>query len=220
MKQILIAVIVLFNLNNLSAQKIQVSEGKLVTSFGEMDAYEVWIPKCEEDKIEKSFEKWLKNHDGEVTNKKGEVSATKVVFKEFYQTPVNIYASLKESGNDVKLLGSIDAGAGFSSIKSQPELHQNFKNVIRNFAIAEAKEAALSRLNDEQKKLEKANNDLADLKKEKEHLQKDIDDCNLTIEKNKKLILTNDSDQTTKISEISGQDQKVKNLQGELDGIQ
>ncbi len=37
MKQILIAVIVLFNLNNLSAQKIQVSEGKLVTSFGEKE---------------------------------------------------------------------------------------------------------------------------------------------------------------------------------------
>ncbi len=220
MKKLISVLFVLLISEFISAQKISVNESKLISSAGEMDAFEVWVPKCNVDDIEKSIEKWLKSHNGDVSNKKGEIAATNVVFKEFYQTPVTVYSKVEQSGSDVKLKMSVDAGAGFASIKSQPDLYLKFQTAIRNLAVTEAKDAAQKRLDTEQKQLDKLNGDMSQLKKDKEHLQKEIDDCNATIEKNKQSIQTNDGNQTTKTSELGAQDQKVKQLTDELNGIQ
>jgi hypothetical protein len=219
MKKLVLATLLIFLSPLIKAQQVTVTDCKLTTSIGEMDAFQIFVPKCDADDFEKAMEKWLKKHGGDVSNKKGETKTINVLFKEFYQTPVIIYTKTEASGENLRLKVSVYAGVGLPAISLQADLYQKFKDIFKAFCVEQAKAAAQARLDDAQKQLTILNSDMSKLKKDNASLQKEIDDYNASIDKDKKAIISNNSNQDKKASDIKGQGQKVIDLQTELSGI-
>lgn len=207
MKNIASLLILLFVGFNTFGQKIKVGIEQATMSEGSHSAYAALLPKVEEKDAEKAWKKFIKSYDNEnIQSRSNEVFADNVVISELSATPIDIYATFKETKEGTKMMVFFNMGGTY--LNNSNENSSFAQTMVRNFAVQTSSEAINEVIEDQGKELVKLEKDLDKLVKTKNDLENEIEDCKKTIENNTSDIEKNIKDQEDKKQEIEAQKQK------------
>lgn len=169
---------ILLSLNS-SAQKVTVEEVKETFSMGTATCLKVFVPYTEKDRVTKEWKRILKDLQSKVDDNKGTIFADNCVIKEFGTGTVDVYSKV----DDLKEVGSIlyvayDFNGGYISSDNYPDKISSAKTILLNHAKTWSMKTATDMVENENKKLNKLNN-------QQKNLEGDNKDLKETIEKNK-----------------------------------
>ncbi|HBF87099.1 MAG TPA: hypothetical protein DDX39_00545 [Bacteroidales bacterium] len=195
---------IFFGISN-AQRKIVVSEKNFSFVSGNQNSLVVNIYEADEDLILKQWKKLMKDYDAKVSSKK-EVFADNALIKNLSPNTVDVYAvTEKNQDGDFNLVVAIDLGGAYLSSSSHPDKYKTAERVIYDFAVETTKEAIKEQVKEQEKNLEKLQSEAAQLVKDKENLQKSIEDYKAKILQAEEDIKTNEKSQTDKTKEIENQ---------------
>jgi len=200
----------------------ELNEMNRLMSKGQKNSFSVVIDGLSKKDIEKSWGKYIKNHDtkSKWDKKKKEYFADNAKINEISDNTIDIYAQLNEAGDRVELTVWMDLGGSFLSTEDHPQIVKEGEAFILKFATNMEKKRVDNFRKREEDKLGDLQGDLKDLQKDKGKLEKSIEDYEKKIEEARKKIETNVSNQSTKEEEIKVQEayvEKVKEIKTQLE---
>jgi hypothetical protein len=193
-------------------KKMSVSESTQSIADGKNNALVIILFEIEEDEVQKSWKKQLKDF-GKVKTKKNtfyvdEASHKKMGDKVFY-----LHSFTEKTKEGIKLVVAIDLGGAFLNSKDHKEQFNFMEKYLHDFAIDAVKESIEDKQKEAEKVLGKMEKDLKGLEKDKDKLESDIKDYEKKIEKAKKDIEKNEKDQKEQQKKIEEQKKAVSEIE-------
>ncbi len=200
----------------------ELKEMDRLMSQGQKNSFSVVIDGLSKKDIEKSWGKYIKNHDtkSKWDKKKNEYFADNAKVRDISDNTIDIFSQLNEVGNRVELTVWMDLGGAFLSSNDHPQKVKEGEAFILKFATNMEKKRVDNFRKREEDKLGDLRGDLKDLQKDKGKLEKDIEDYEKKIAEAKKKIETNVANQSIKEEEIKVQEvyvEKVKEIKTQLE---
>lgn len=206
---------------SLNAQEIKTREGNEKFSSGSHEAIITTIYEGNLDDVISEWKSILKDFKHEKVKASGdEIFGDNILIKDWGNNPVDIYTRFEENKGDrsIKMMVAVDLGGAY--LKSSDKDKQKFiEKLMREFAVKMTKVpleknvkvavAALDKLEDNQKDLEKENKNLKD----------DIENYKSKIKKAEEDIKKNDEAQAKKKAEIDAQKKVVDGAKKKLDDV-
>ncbi len=194
-------------------------------SKGQKNSFSIVIDGLSKKDIEKSWGKYIKDHDtkSKWDKKKKEYFADNAKVREISDNTIDIYSQLNEAGDRVELTVWMDLGGAFLSSYDHPQKIKEGEAFILEFATNMEKKRIDNFRKKQEDKLGDLKGDLKDLQKDKGKLEKDIEDYEKKIAEARKKIETNVTNQGTKEEEIKVQEayvEKVKEIKTQLENKQ
>lgn len=227
---IVLTLVLLFSVVNVNAQddlsnysfNPQSKEMDRLMSKGQKNSYSVIIDGVSKKDIEKSWGKYIKDHDAKSKwNKKTkEYLADNAKISEISDNTIDVYSQLIESGKRVELIVWMDLGGAFLSTYDHPQKAQNGEAFIIKFATEMEKKRVDNFRKQQEDKLGDLRGNLKDMEKDKGKMEKDIEEYEKKIEEARKKIEENVANQATKEAEIKAQEEyvnKVKEIKAGLE---
>lgn len=190
-----------------TAQKINVKDGSHKFSSGSHNAYTTTIYETSLDEVESKWKSFLKDFKNEkVKSDKGEIFGDNVVIKEWGNNPVDVYATFEEdkATKTVIMHVAFDLGGAYLS-SAEGDKHKSAEKMIKEFAIKTTRESMADKVKDFEKILSKLEDSQKDLEKANKNSKSDIEDYKGKIKKAEDDIVKNESDQAKKKAEIDAQ---------------
>lgn len=186
-------------------------------SKGMQNGYEVMVPEVTLRSVKSDFGKYLrKDSKGKLKEEDGEGHMTMAVNKNISPNPFTVYYRLLESESGVRINAFFadNDSASFYSTAVNPDQSSAIKKYLKDFAVKEYKEVVSDELESQKRKQKSFEGELESLIKSKQRSEKNISEAKRTIENNKKDIVLNNQQDTTKAAEVIRQKQVVASLRG------
>lgn len=200
----------------------ELKEMDRLMSKGQKNSFSIIIDGVGKKDIEKSWGKYMKDHDtkSKWDKKAKEYLADNAKIEELSDNTIDVYSQLIESGSRVELIVWMDLGGAYLSTYDHAEKAQKGEAFIIKFATDMEKKRVDKFREKEEDKLGDLRGNLKDMQKDKGKLEKDIEDYEKKIEEARKKIAENIANQSTKEIEIKTQEayvEKVKVIKAGLD---
>lgn len=194
------------------AQKISVSTTSEKFSTGKQDAIMANVYEADIDKVVEAWKDFLKNFKNEkVKGSKSEVIGDNVLFTDWGNNTVDVYAVFKEQKKDksIEVIVAFDLGGAYLNSSTDSDKFQKAKKMLQEFAAKTTKDALTNLIKDEEKAQSKFEDKEAKLEKENKSLNEDIKEYEQKITKNQKALIKNESDINQKKREVDAQKKVV-----------
>ena len=200
------------------AQTVAVVPTEREMSLGAFPAFAVRLQGIEADDALDALEDYLDDKGAKADEKNDEVKAIEYEPKDLKPTVFTLYArSSKEKDGSQVYLWAND-GAQFVAPGHPAAAH--FEKELKAFAVAEIRKPYEKLLKDSERALEKQTEERVSLERDRAGWQKDIDDCNKTIQERQSKLKDSESTvakTTEREKELQNETQKLKQ---QIDGIQ
>ncbi len=218
----------------LFAQTIR--ETMLAMSQGTHNALVTELPTMDLKEINKKWEKHIKQFDGKIKidKKRGEILTDNCIIKEIGgNNTVDVYAAFTQNNNVIQLAVWYDLGGAYLSSQAHPAKYPAAEKVLTEFSAIIARSLVESELETEIAKQNELSNHLKNLSKDKNTLEKQIENDKKAIEDakekiakweeaielNKNKVEQNKQQQDTKQRELEIQMEKVKTVKNKLEAM-
>ena len=211
MKRFLLPILVLFS-SSVFAQSM-VTESVVAIDGKSRNSLAIIVKDGKADDVKKAWKKQLKDLKGKVSDKS-------IIFGDDCQNKAmgdntfDVYSTVEDLGDQgIRLVAAFDLGGAYLSTADHPDKYPAAEQIMRRFAIGQAKEVVKGEIDASQKILKGFEKELSGLEKDKKKLEKDIEDYQKKIEEAKVAIEKNVSDQANKKTEIEGLKATIKDLE-------
>lgn len=196
----------------------QINEGASSMSKGNENAFTLELRQTQEKEISKAWEKFIKGYKGKVKKdkKSGEILADDCQIKEMSSNTVDVYSSVRQSGENTILTVWYDLGGAFLNSGMHGDKIPVVEKMLKEFAINVDIAAVEEDLKNQEKTLKNLEKDLKGLEKDKEKSENEIAKCEKKILEEKESIKVNLTDQKNKTSEIEAQRKVVEEIKSTL----
>ena len=196
---------------------IEIIEEETEMSQGFKNGYSVVLPTESLKDVEKELRKRFATYKGKVSgNSKTEIFFDDANIKALSENTTDVYVKLFEVANGIKLNVFYDLGGTYLNSAEHSEKSEQAKGMLRNVAIEVQRGMVEERLKDEEKKLEKRNDELKSLIKDNEKYHDKISQAERDIERLKKDIADNELDQERSREDIQRQKDVVSKIEDAL----
>ncbi len=219
MKTILTSVAIILSINLFAQKDIDVEEKNGEFSLGKENGFSVDIPEADVDDVMKGWKEEMKDYKAKVSDKKDEMFADDAEMEELGVNTADIYAVFKETEEGMNMIVFVNLGGAYLSSSLHGDQAKFMEELIRKFAIEEAKDAIEEQIDAQDKILSGLESDQKSLEKENEDLHHAIEDYNDKIKKAEGDIKTNEKNQTDKKAAIEAQKTVIESVKKKLDGI-
>lgn len=207
--------------SSIFAQKnVDVMERNAPMSLGARNGFSVTFEGMSKKDLKDRFDEFVEQYGKKVTLTevtKTEYLVNDVTVKTISETPIDIYLVFDETKSGTTVTGFFDMGTQFMSSALQPVKYKDAENFMRRFAWRIEKIRIQDELVEANKLLQKRNDEQKALEKENASLNKDISDCNASIDKAKSQLSENEKNQDAKKKEITDQKKNTDAISTELD---
>lgn len=218
-KTLLSLVMGVITLSAVGQKKIEVRESNENIGGGSHNALTVMIYIEDQDYVEKQWKSKLKDMNGKVSSKK-EIFADDCSVKAMGENTFDVYSRVEiVKGEGVKLIVGVDLGGAYLSSREHGEQFKYIKEVVHQFAIDVTKKKIGDELHDQEKVLSKIEGEQKDLEKDNSSLKSDIESYKEKIKKAEADIKTNEENQKKKKEEIEAQKKVVEAVKAKLSSI-
>ncbi|HZG00985.1 MAG TPA: hypothetical protein VEY71_08280 [Chitinophagales bacterium] len=200
------------------AQTVSVAPTEREMSLGAFPALSVRMDGIEADAALEEMEDYWKDKGARTDERNDELKATEYEPKELKPTVFTLYArsSKEKDGSQVYLW----AHDGVQFVAKDHPAFAHFENQLKAFAVAEMRKPYEKMLKEAERALEKTTEERVSLERDRTGWQKDIDDCNKTIqEKQSKL-----KDSETTVAKTADREKELQSdtqkLKQQIEGIQ
>lgn len=171
-----------------SPQEIRMHEDRMEINDGTHPVLVVFVPAGKKDEIEKRWRKKVKKW-GNKRNNDDPTFVDDAENDDITEDPFDLYARVKKTDKDgVRLINAIDLGGAYLTSSDHPEIFENFREIVREFAVEKSIEAYEVRIEEESDKLDDIEDDHEDLQDEKEDIEETIEEKKAVIEEAKEAI--------------------------------
>ncbi len=200
----------------------QLKEMDRLMSKGQKNSFSIIIDGVSKKDIEKSWGKYLKDHDAKSKWNKGtkEYLADNAKISEISDNTIDVYSQLIESGKRVELIVWMDLGGAFLSTYDHPDKAKYGEAFIIKFATDMEKKRVDNFRKQQEDKLGDLQDNLKDMQKDKGKMEKDIEDYEKKIEEARAKIAENVANQATKEAEIQAQEDYVNKVKAIKAGLE
>jgi DNA repair exonuclease SbcCD ATPase subunit len=194
------------------AQSIPVHNGSEKFSSGSHDAV---ITTIYENNLQNVMDEWkqlMKDYKNEkVKANDNEIFGDNILVKDWGNNPVDFYARFDEDKKDktVKMAVAVDLGGTYLSSSVDKDKHKYVEKMVKDFAIKMTKEPIEQSIKDQNKALDKLNDQQKGLEKDKKNLQDDIVGYKNKITKDEKDLAEKKADLDKKKGEVAVQKKVV-----------
>lgn len=197
-------------------RKIKVHEERESIGSGSNSALVATIYESSIDEIEKSWKKLMKDYNAKVAMKK-EIFADDATIKDLSANTVDVYSFVRKSGDDeFEIVVAVDLGGAYLSSSEHSSKYKIMEKIVKEFAV----QATLDAIKEKQKAAAKIllgfTKEKEDLVRDKERLEKQIEDYKSKITDAEKSIEKNKTDQVDKEKEIENQQKIVDEIAARL----
>lgn len=211
MKRILLPALLLFT-PSVFAQSM-VSESVVAIDGKSRNSLTVIVKDAKADDIKKAWKKQLKDLKGNVSDK-SIIFGDDCQLKGMGDNTFDVYSVIEDLGNNgIKLSAAFDLGGAYLSTSDHPEKYPAAEQLMKSFAVAQAKEVVKFEIDAAHKILKGFEKEFSGLEKDKEKLEKDIEDYKKKIEEAKAAIEKNIASQANKKTEIEGLKATISDLE-------
>jgi chromosome segregation ATPase len=203
------------------SQKVKVNESRENIGGGNNNALTVTIYEVSPDDILKEFKGVMKDYDAKVSTKNGELFGDHGLIKKISNNTIDMYAKVeKVKDGESKLIVAFDLGGAFMNSADHKEQYKVAKEIVENFAIKIQKDAIAEQLAAAQKVLDKMSDQQKDLEKKNQNLNDDIKNWQDKIKKAQDDIKQNEQDQVKKKADIEAQNKVVNAIKEKQKAIE
>ncbi len=196
----------------LHAQKIKISVDEKNSKIGDgsHNCLVVIIYDASKDDIEKEWRSKMKSYDAKVISK-DEIFADNALIKTISDNTCDVYARIEKGSNDneMKLTVGFLLGETWLSSSSNATAYKAAEVMVKEFAKKMTQDALGDKVKEQQKILDKLQNEKQDLEKKNKNLNNDIADYQAKIKKAQDDIKSNEDEQSKKKSEVEAQQKAV-----------
>lgn len=222
MKKNILLIVSVLTATTVSAQKINIKEGSESFSTGKQNAITTTIYENTKDNVESKWKSLLKDFKNEkVKEQKGEIFGDNVVIKDWGNDPVDVYTTFEEDkkAKTVVMHVAFDLGGAYMSSSSHKDKYNYAEKMVKEFAIKMTKEPLEEKVKDAEKALSKLEDNQKDLEKENRGLKSDIESYKEKIKKAEDDTKKNEENQTKKKAEIEAQKKAVEEAKKMLNKV-
>ncbi|MBL4752177.1 MAG: hypothetical protein JKY52_01060 [Flavobacteriales bacterium] len=214
-KRIILTGIALLAVSAIFAQKVKVENTSKSIGGGKNDAFVTVIYNSKESDVKKEWKALLKQYAPEKVKSGGEIMADNATISGISSNTIDIYAKVKQAGNDVELTVGFDLGGAFvdashSGAKTAENIVYEFAVKIATAAIEREVKAAEKLLVLKEKELEKLVKSNDRLHQNIEKFKAEIETANANIKQAESDLETNTKDQEGAKKGIEDQQTAVK----------
>lgn len=197
----------------------QVLEETRVMVSGSQPALTIVLPGASAKFVETKWKEYMKEY-GKVTRVK---SASESVVSDVQIIDIggvnklDIYSLVEEGSDGAKMVVWIDTGTGFINSEANPKEYVSTVKFLKDFSQKVKVDQVTMELEEQEKLLSKAENNLDKLKRENENLHKVIEDSKKRIAQAENDIEKNLKDQETAHKEIEAQKEAVGTVKQKLE---
>ncbi len=154
----------------------QIKEGNASMSHGSQNAFSLELRQTLQKDVQKAWEKYIKDYKGKVKfdKKKGETFADDCEIKDMSTNTVDVYSSLRQSGDNTILTVWFDLGGAYLNSQMHGDKISIAKKLLNEFALSVSRASVEEDLKEQEKILKDLEKDLKKQKKDKENLEDDI----------------------------------------------
>lgn len=178
-------------------------------SQGKKPGIKAFIPNANIDALAKNWSAHLKNFGGKTKTKDGVIFTDNAAIASLSENTIDIYSDLGAYPGGVFLRVFFDLGGAYINKNEQPQKLGTAKQLIQEFAVAEAARQTEQKLSKEESELQKLDATRKDLKnntlklqEEVERLKKTIANLERTLELNAKLMEQKDIEAQEQINAV------------------
>lgn len=220
MKKIFLMLFVITTVTCFGQRKIKIHEEREKIANGTNNALVATIYESTPDAIEKSWKQLMKGYDAKVSNKK-EIFADDALIKDMSVNTCDIYAFTRKINDDeTELVVAVDLGGAYLSSSEHSSKYKIMEKILKDFAVEASSDAIKEKLKSSQKVLDVLTKDNDNLIRDKEHLEKQIEDYKQKIADNEKSIEKNTSQQADKQKEIENQKTIIQEIEKRLKSVE
>jgi DNA repair exonuclease SbcCD ATPase subunit len=194
------------------AQSIPVHNGNEKFSSGSHDAVLTTIYENNLDNVMSEWKQVLKDYKNEKVKSNGnEIFGDNILVKDWGNNPADFYTKFDEDKKDktVKMAVAVDLGGTYLNPSIDKDKHKYVEKMVKDFAVKMTKEPIEQGIKDQNKVLDKLNDQQKDLEKDKKNLQDDVVGYKSKISKDEKDLAEKKADLEKKKSEVSVQKKVV-----------
>ncbi len=208
----------MFLMFSIATMFAQIKEGSASMSKGSENAFSIELRQTEAKEVSKAWEKYVKKFKGKVKRdkKSGEIFADDCEIEAMSSNTVDIYSSLRQSGENTTLTVWYDLGGAFLSSSMHGDKIPVVEKMLQEFAISVDRASVEEDLKEQEKILKGLEKDLKGLEKDKEKSEDEIVKCEKKIVEEKEAIKVNLEDQKVKVGEIEAQKKVVEQIRDAL----
>jgi hypothetical protein len=202
------------------AQKIKVKESNENIGGGNHNAFVVNMYEISPSEAEDAFKSYVKKYGGKRSSDNG-IFVDNASIKDMSNNTVDIYgrATGKSGDKEISFIVAFDLGGAFLNSKDHKNQFDIAEKMVREFAIESTQEIIEKQLKDNQKTLSKLENEQKSLEKENGNLNDDITEYKDKIKKAEQDLQTNKSSQDKKKMEIDAQKKVVDEVDKKLKAV-
>lgn len=197
--------------------KVSVTQAQL--RVGLVPALSVTMYFTTVNQVEKDWSRLLKKMDGKTDGKANDGMADNVNYPELSNTPVDMYYSITQQNEHVKLIVAVDMGTGIMNPGEHPNQYNVMKGLVADFAKQETISGLEQLIKTEEKTLKDLESNLKGLKKDQSKLEDDIKDYQERIEDAKVQIASLINNQGVQQEAIKNQEERIKTLEKKLKSV-
>lgn len=202
------------------AIKIKVEEKNEKINGGTHNCLVVTIYDATPDDIKSEWKSKMKGYDAKVSGK-DEIFADNALIKDISENTCDVYAyTEKINDNETKFVVGFLLGETWLSSKDNSASYKAAEKIVKDFAVAQTKDAIADKRKDAEKKLDDVKDDQADLEKKNKDLHDDITEYNEKIKKAEEDIKANEAEQETKKKEVEEQQKVVDDLKSRENSVE
>ena len=209
-------VITILGFNFLQAQVLEETRSM---STGSNPALTVVLPDADSKFVEAAWKEFMKSY-GKVTKVKSSkefVSSDVQILDIGGVNRLNVYSLAEETGDGSKMVVWFDMGSGFISSEAYPKEYVAAVKFLKDFSAKVKLDMVTQELEEQQKLLTKAENNLTKLQRENESYHRIIEDAKKRIAQAEQDIEKNLKDQELAHKEIEAQKEVVGGVQQKLE---
>lgn len=204
------------------AQKIKVKESNESIGEGSHNALVVTLYGVNPSDAEDEFKSFMKGYDGKKSSKGGAIFIDNALIKEMGANTIDIYG--KANGNkgdaEITFIVAFDLGGVFLNSSEHKSQFNTAEKIVKDFAIKATKNAVEEQLKGAQKIQSKLEDNQKELEKENKNLNSDIEDYKAKIKRAEDDIVKNKSAQDAKKVEIEAQKKVVADIETKLKAVE
>jgi hypothetical protein len=222
MKNSILIIVLAMCTNFAMAQPIQVTEQKATFSTGEQNALVTTIYRSSKDAVVGKWKDYLKDFKNEkIKFDNNEMFGDNVLFKEWGNNPVDVYARFEENKDDnsVTMKTAFDLGGAYLTNEKDSPKYAMAEKLIKDFAVKATKFPIEEKLRIAEKNLADMDSDQKNLDKENKDLHNDIENYKNKIATAEEAIKKNEDRQIKKKSQIEAQKTVISLINSEITAV-
>ncbi len=208
--------------NFAAAQSIQVTEHKTTFSTGEQSALVTTIYRSTKDAVVSKWKDYLKDFKNEkVKFDNNEMFGDNMLFKEWGNNPVDVYARFEENKDDnsVTMKVAFDLGGAYLTSEKDASKYAMAEKLVKDFAVKATKFPIEEKLRIAEKLLGEMDSEQKNLEKENKNLRDDIDNYKNKIARAEEEIKKNEDSQVKKKAQAEAQKTVVDQIKSEITAV-